>query len=302
MDIVRLASMLDDLDKELDDLSIDLFADEEEKKYKEEQKRKIQNELLFYNEFEQLYENSKEYELDTTLLYPFKHIINEQGEKVFQRKSKEEYKDDVKSYLRELQEAYEDGKIDRKTFVTMRKDAVNLGEKQIERIQEEEKEQEDEVDLEQDYRTIVEQIESTKRSFILNQIGEESYGALSYKYKNMQEVERKELLYKTHTGLCNEMGISFDMEFTKYDIKDEESVTRDGYCIKTKDINNVPFPLDTIILEQTYKLYIGQVLKNIQYTDKQKEDLTKMLYQSLSQHKNLILDKIKKRELTPYGC
>lgn len=302
MDIAQLATLLDNLDKEIDELSIDLFADKDELKRKEQQKRRVQNELLFYNEFESLYKNSEEYELDATLLYPFKQVIDEQGNKVFKRKNKDEYKEDVSTYLEELKQAYEDGKIDRKTFLTMREDAISLGEKQMDRIEEEEKEQEETIDLQQDYRNILEQIETTKRSFIINQIGEESYGGLSYRYKNMQEIERKELLHKTHVGLCKEMGISFDFSFTKYDIKDEDSVNQQGYCIKTKDINNIPFPLDTILLEQTYKLYIGQVLKNNDYTDKQKEDLSKMLYESLSQHKNLILDKIKKRELTPYGC
>ena len=98
------------------------------------------------------------------------------------------------------------------------------------------------------------------------------------------------------------MGITFDMDFTKYDIADDKTVDNEGYCIKSKDINGIPYPLDTIILEQTYKLYIGQVLKNDKYTPKQKSDLAKMLHESLSKQKGLVLDKIKKRELTPYGC
>ena len=302
MTIVSLAVKLEALNDEVADLSIDLFADKEEFTKKKEKLKKVQNELLFYSEYAQLYTKSEDLELNTSLLYPFEYVIDPQGKRIFERKSIEEYKKDVKSYLKEVETAYKNGKIDRKTFLAMQNDTIELATKQVERIQEEEKAQEEQVDIYQEYNMILDQIETTKKSFIVNQIGEESYGALSYKYKNMQEVERKELLYKTHVGLCNEMGIAFKMDFTKYDIKDEDSVTNEGYCIKTKDINNIPFPLDTILLEQTYKLYIGQILVNKNYTQNQKDDLAKLLYKSLAAQKNLILDKIKKRELTPYGC
>ena len=53
----------------------------------------------------------------------------------------------------------------------------------------------------------------------------------------MQEVDRKKLLYKTHEGLCNELGIAFNLDFTKYDIDDSKTVNDEGYCIKSKDIN-----------------------------------------------------------------
>ena len=301
MNIASMASLLNELEVEIEELSIDMFADKNELIQKEHQKRKILNELLFYDEFEQLYENNKKYDLDSTLLYPYK-VLNENNEKIFKRKNSEEYKEDVAKYLEDLKELYENGELDRKTYLSMREEAIELAEKQMERIEDEEKEQEEEIDLDQDYHKILEEIENTKKAFIIHQVGEESYGALCYKYKGMQEIERKELLYKTHTGLCKEMGIKFDMSFTKYDIKDEDTVNNEGYCIKLKDISNIPFPLDTILLEQTYKLYIGQVLQNTEYTPYQKTILSKMLHNSLAQNKNLILDKIKKRELTPYGC
>ena len=98
------------------------------------------------------------------------------------------------------------------------------------------------------------------------------------------------------------MGITCNLDSTKYDIDDDRTVNGKGYAIKTKDINSVPYPLDTIILEQTFKLHIKEILKSKDYTVKQKEDLTKLLYDDLSQQKQLILDRIKKRELTPYGC
>ena len=58
-------------------------------------------------------------------------------------------------------------------------------------MEEEEKQQEENVDLDAEYNKILENIEDTKHAFIVNQIGEESYRTLGYKYKNMQEVERK---------------------------------------------------------------------------------------------------------------
>ena len=302
MNIVMLATSLDDISKEIDELTIDLFADKDELKEKENTKKQLLNQLLFYDEFQYLYENSQNLKLNSKLLYPFKEVYNEKGDRVFKRKTAKEYKDDVSDYLEELEEAYKANKIDRKNFLRMRKDAIELGEKQMDRIEKEEKEQEDEVDLKQDYENILRNVEDTKRAFIVNEIGEDSYQSLSYRYKNMQEIERKGLLYKTHVGLCKEMGISFDIDFTKYDIKDDKTVSRDGYCIKTKDINSIPYPLDTIILEQTYKLYIGQVIRSHDYTLKQKEELTSLLYKSLAQQKQLVLDKIKKRELSPYGC
>lgn len=302
MKIVTMATSLNQLKDEIDYLKMDLFSDEKEIEKKEEEKKVLLNKLLFYNEFEFLYKCNQKYELDSRLLYPFKEIINDLGEKEFVRKNNQEYKEDVDIYLEKLANAFKEGKIDKNSYNKMKEEAIELANKQIDRIDEEEKKQEEAVDLNQDYNKILNDIEDTKHAFIVNEIGEDSYSSLCYKYKNMQEIERKELLYKTHTGLCKNMGISFNIDFTKYDIKDNKTVNGEGYYIKAKDINSIPYPLDTIILEQTYKLHIGQVLKNNNYTLKQKEDLTKLLYNSLSMQKELIQDKIKKRELTPYGC
>lgn len=302
MNIADLATSLSELESELEYMEMDLLVDEEELKKKEQERKKLLNELLFYDEYEDLYENNNKYELDSKLLYPFKEAYDEQGNLIFLRKSSEEYKEDVQAYLDELTVAFNEGRIDEATFNEMKEEAIELATKQLDRIEKEEKEQENDVDLTSEYNQILDGIETTKEQFINNQIGEDSYKTLSYNYKNMQEIDRKELLYKTHTGLCNELGISFDFDFTKYDIKDDKTVDNEGYCIKTKDVNGIPYPLDTIILEQTYKLYIGQVLQNEKYTPKQRNDLAKMLHESLSKQKGLVLDKIKKRELTPYGC
>lgn len=300
MNIVDMATSLNEIETELDYLKMDLLSDEKEIIQKEKAKRKLMNELLFYDEFAQLYENNKKYELDSTLLYPFKTVIDEKGNQVFERKTSDEYKDDVNKYLEDLTEAFNQGMIDQKTFKEMKEKAIELANKQLDRIEKEEKD--NKIDISSEYEEIVRDIENTKEAFVMRQIGEDSYQSLSYKYKNMQEVDRKELLHRTHNGLCNEMGIAFEMDFTKYDIDDDKTVTNDGYCIKSKDINGIPYPLDLIISEQTYKLYIGQVLKNNKYSPEEKSKLTSLLYNSLSKQKEVVLEKIKKRELTPYGC
>ena len=302
MSIVSLATSLYEVGLELDALEFDIFSNEEDKKQKEIQRRDILNALLFYDEFEELYTNNEKLELDNKLLYPFKEIIDENGNKVFVRKDSEEYKEDVSKYIEELTDYYNDGKIDKETFEKMKEEAEELANKQMDKIEEEEKEQEEEIDIELEHERLLDSIEETKQSFIIHQVGEESYSSLCHKYKNMQEVERRELLHKTHVGLCNELGIACDLDFTKYDYDDDKTVSRDGYSIKKQDINGVPFPLDTILLEQTFKLYISNIIRSEEYTPKQKEELTKLLYKDLSNKKDLILTKIKKRELKPYGC
>ena len=119
MDIASLATSLNEVEEELDYLKMDLLADKEEVKKKEEKRKKLLNELLFYDEFEELYENNKKYELDSTLLYPFKVTFDENGDKVFLRKDSEEYKEDVRAYLEELENAFKEGKIDKKTYEEM---------------------------------------------------------------------------------------------------------------------------------------------------------------------------------------
>jgi len=302
MDIEALATRLNDLNNEIDYLKMDLLADQNELKRKESEKRNVLNELLFYNEFKELYENSEKYQLDSKLLYPFKESMDAFGKKVFLRKDSEEYKDDVNEYLKRLEESFKNGNLDKETYVKMSKSARTIANRQLDRIEEEEKKQENKMDLDEEHTQILREISSTKKSFIVNQIGEETYSALGYKYKNMQEVERKELLHKTNQGLCKEMGESCDIHFSKYDLKETDTVSKDGYCIKTKDINTIPYPLDTILLEQTYKLYIHKILNDKKYSERQKEALTKALCKSLSKEKDLIQEKIKKRELTPYGC
>lgn len=301
MNIEQLAISLDKIDDEIGELEIDLLSDKKELEDKKAEKNKLMEALLFYSEFETLYKNNEEFDFDSKLLYPFKETFNKNGDKIFVRKDSKEYKEDVSKYLEILDEAFKMGKIDKETFKEMKEEAIELANKQMDRIEEEEKEKEEEVDLNEDYNKILDDIESTKNAFIINQIGEESYGLLSNNYKNMQEVERKELLYKTHTGLCKEMGISFNMDFTKYDLDTDKTVSNEGYCIKTKDLNSMPYPLDTILLEQTFKLHIGQILNNKNYTPRQKEVLTKMLYDSLDRQKQLVFEKAKKKELKYYG-
>ena len=302
MDIASLATRLNQIDLDLEEFDLDMFASKEDKKKKEQEKREVLNALLFYNEFEELYENNEKFELDNKLLYPFKEIIDENGKKSFIRKDSEEYKEDVNAYIEELTNALNEGKIDKKTFDEMKEEAIELANKQMDKIEEEEKQQEEEIDLTMEHQKILDSIVETKQAFIIHEIGENSYSSLAYKYKNMQEIERKELLHKAHVGLCKEMGIKCDLDFTKYDIDEDRTVDRDGYCIKTKDINNIPFPFDTILLEQSFKLYIHNIINSKEYTPRQKEELIELLYKDLSLQKDLILDLIKKRELTPYGC
>ena len=302
MNIVSLATSLDEVNSELEELEIDMFASKQEIKEKEEKRREIINALLFYDEFEDLYKTNEALDIDNTLLYPFKEIVNSNGEKEFVRKSQQEYKEDAYKYLDAITNAFNNGEIDRIKFEELKQKSLELVDKQMDRVEEEEKKQEEEIDISYEHEAILKKVEDTKKEFIMTYIGEESYNALSYKYKNMQEVERKALLYKAHTGLCSVMGVTSNIDFTKYDFNEDQTVGREGYCIKTKDINSVPYPLDTILLEQTFKLYISQVMKTKEYTPKQKEDLTKLLYDDLTKQKQLILDKIKKRELTPYGC
>lgn len=302
MDIASLASRLNEIELELMDLELDMIVDEEEKNNKENIRRELLNSLLFFDEHEELYTNNEKFEIDSKLLYPFKEIIDENGNKTFIRKDSEEYREDVYKYIEDLTTAYNDGRIDEATFNKMKEEAEELANKQMEKIEEEEKEQEEEMDIGLEHEKLLNDIEETKESFILHEIGEESYSSLCYKYKNMQEIERKELLYRTHTGLCNELGITCNIDFTKYDFDDDKTVNKDSYYIKNQDINGVPFPLDTILLEQTFKLYISNINRSNEYTPRQKEELTKLLYKDLSVKKDLILDRIKKRELKPYGC
>lgn len=302
MKINELATLLHDLDEEIQDLEIDMFSSEEELKNKEEERRKILNELILFEQFEELYKNNEEYEIDSTLLYPFKSINDEFGNEIFVTKNKEEYKEDVNKYLEELTVLYEEGKIDKKTFNEMKEEAIDLAKIQIKKIkvEEEEKDKEEEeikeIDIEEEYHKTIESIENTKQAFIVKQIGEESYNSVCIKYKNMQEVERKEMLIKTHRGLCKEMGIKCDFDYTKYDLKSEDTVTKDGYCIKEKDLNEVPYPLDTILLEQTFKLHIKQLLNNKSIVPYQIEELTKLLYRDLEKQKELIFANAKKEK------
>ena len=186
MEIAMLATSLHEIDAQLEYMDMDLLVDEEELKKKEEERKKLLNELLFYDEYKMLYENNEKYELDSKLLYPFKEAYDEQGNLVFLRKSSEEYKEDVQTYLDELTLAFNEGRIDQKTFKQMREDAIELATKQLDRIEKEEKEQENNIDLSIEYNQILDNIETTKESFINTEIGEDSYKTLSYNYKNMQ--------------------------------------------------------------------------------------------------------------------
>ena len=304
MKISELATLLHEIEDDIQELEMDMFSSAKELKDKENEKKKVLNELILFDKFEDLYKNNEKYELDSSLLYPFKSIIDEKGNEVFVCKDKEEYKEDVNKYLEDLNTAYEEGKIDKKTYNEMKEDAMSLAKTQLKKIKEEEKEQEEEkeedIDLEEEYHKTLESIESTKKAFIVNQIGEESYNGVCIKYKNMQEIERKQLLRKTHLGLCKEMGITCDLSYTKYELKTDQTVSRDGYCIQEKDLNEVPYPLDTILLEQTFKLHIKQILNNKSIPLHQVDQLTKLLFKDLEKQKELVFQNAKKREISPY--
>ena len=94
MNIGQLATLYTSLLNDLDELEIDMFANEEEKGDKQRQMELARNELLFYDEFKELYEKSEELEdLDVTLLYQYKAIKDENDNIIYVSKNSEEYKD-----------------------------------------------------------------------------------------------------------------------------------------------------------------------------------------------------------------
>ncbi len=301
MKISELATLLHTLEDEIQELEMDMFSSEKELKDKQSKREKVLNELTLYNKYKELYKNNAKYELDSKSLYAFKSLTNEKGEEVYVCKEKDEYKDDVNKYLEELTNAYNEGKIDKVTFEKMKLEAISLANDQLKRIKEDKKEENDkEIDIEEEYHKTLESIESTKEAYIGNQIGEDSYNGVCIKYKNMQEIEKKQLLRKTHEGLCSEMGIECDLDYTKYDLKTNQTVSRDGYFIKDKDLNGMPYPLDVVLLEQTYKLHIKEILNNKNIPSHQKEKLTEMLCDNLEKQKSLVFENAKKREISPY--
>ena len=80
--------------------------------------------------------------------------IDENNNEIYVCKDKEEYKDDVTKYLEDLDNAYNEGKIDKATYNAMREDAISLAKIQLKKIKEEKKEEEEkinEIDVEEEY-------------------------------------------------------------------------------------------------------------------------------------------------------
>ena len=300
MKIGELASKYFSLKEDLEMLEMDMFASEEEKKEKEELFKRIRNELFVYDEHEKFYEKNDKLGINVSLLYPFKEIQDEQGNITYIRKDSEEYKEDVKVYLQILVDMLANNEIDRKEYEELKEEALEVADKQMDKIEEEEKEQENEFDLDAEYENIMDSIKETRDSVVYNQIGENSYGILQNQYKNMTEVERKEVLFGTHTKICVEMDVTCDMDFTKYEIKTPNTVNKDGYCMMTTDVKGNQYPMEVMLFEQISKIYIKEIYNKEGYTPLQKERLALRVAENIDKQKQMILNNYKKRELDIY--
>ena len=210
------------------------------------------------------------------------------------------YKEDVKLYLQILEDMLRNNEIDRKEYEELKEEALEVADKQMDKIEEEEKEQENEFDLDAEYENIMDSIKETRDSVVYNQIGENSYGILQNQYKNMTEVERKEVLLGTHTKICVDMDVKCDIDFTKYEIKTPNTVNKDGYCMMTTDVKGNQYPMEVMLFEQISKIYIKEIYNKEGYTPLQKERLALRVAENIDRQKQMILNNYKKRELDIY--
>ncbi|MBR3890792.1 MAG: hypothetical protein IKJ30_01810 [Bacilli bacterium] len=300
MKINELATKYFSLREDLEMLEMDMFASEEEKKEKEEEFDEVRDELLMYNKYKKFYEKNEKLGINVTLLYPFKEVQDEKGNLKYVTKDSEEYKMDVGMYLQILEDMLHNNEINNDEYEELKEEALEVADKQMDKIEEEEKEKEEEIDLEAEYENIMDAIKETRDSVVYNQIGENSYGILQNQYKSMTEVERKEVLLGTHTKICVEMDITCNMDFTKYELKTPECVNREGYCLMTKDVKGNEYPMEVMLFEQISKIYMKEIYNKEGYTPLQKERLALMVANNIDRQKQMILNNYKKRELDIY--
>ena len=235
------------------------------------------------------------------MLYPYKAIKDENDNIIYISKNSEEYKDDIKKYLEDLEQLFLDNKIPEEEYLKLKEDAMDLADKQMDKIVEEEKEKEESIDLDEEYENIMDNIKETRDTVVYNHIGENSYGILENKYKNMTEVERKEVLYHTNTEICVSMDITSNITFTKYDVDTKDCVNREGYCVMTKDVKGNQYPLEVMLFEQISKVYMKEIYKNPEYTPLQKERLALRVANNIDRQKQMIIENYKKKQLDIYN-
>lgn len=300
MKINELATKYFSLKEDIDMLEMDMFSSDEEKEEKEKEYNRVRNELLMYDDHEEFYKKNDELGIEVSLLYPFKEAQDEQGNVIYVRKDSDEYKKDVGMYLSILEDMLNNNDIDIVEYEELKEEALEVADKQMDRIEEEEQEKEEEIDLDAEYENIMDAIKETRDNVVYNQIGENSYGILQNQYKSMTEVERKEVLLGTHTKICVHMDITCNIDFTKYDLKTPECVNREGYCLTTKDVKGNEYPMEVMLFEQISKIYMKEIYNKKEYTPLQKERLALRVANNIDKQKQMILSNYKKRELDIY--